>query len=135
MRELILASHGMFAEGAFDSANMIVGEQEHVRTYRLRPGGSATDFAEELRKEIVQRPHTEYVILTDLYGASVCNAMLPLSAYENVTVFTGMNLCMVLELMMSDAEPLSEERIEELVETAKAGIQCVRVENTDQEDF
>lgn len=135
MREIVLASHGLFAEGAFDSVNMIVGEQKHVRTYQLRPGENAADFAAELQKEIIQQPDTEYLILTDLYGASVCNAMLPLSSYPNVVVFTGMNLCMALEVIMSDAEPFTEEKIEELIETAQAGIKCVRVENTAQEDF
>lgn len=136
MREIVLASHGMFAEGAYDSADMIVGcGNTKVRTYRLCPGGTATDFADELQQEIVANPSTEYVILTDLYGASVCNAMLPLSTYPNVKVFAGMNLCMVLEIIMSDPEPLNEERIEELILSAKESIRCVKVENTETEDF
>lgn len=136
MREIILASHGMFAEGAYDSANMIVGfAQTKVRTYRLLPGGSAADFAEELQKEIMEHPDIEYVVLTDLYGASVCNSMIPLSMYPNTKVFTGMNLCMVLEIIMSDPEPLSEERMKELVETAREGIRRVKAEITEQEDF
>ena len=135
MREVIIASHGGFAEGAFDSCRMIVGEQEHVRTYRLCPGGSAADFAEELKGEIEKNPETEYVIPTDLYGASVCSAMIPLSIYPNVTVFSGMNLCMILEAVTDDSERLTEKRIAELIATAREGIQCVKMELGEKEDF
>lgn len=135
MREVIIASHGGFAEGALDSSTMIVGEQEHVRTYRLRPGGSAADFADELREEVEKNPDVEYVILTDLYGASVCSAMIPLSVYPNVTVFSGMNLCLILEVLTSEPERLTDEKISGLVATAREGIQCVKMELGEQEDF
>ena len=42
---------------------------------------------------------------------------------------------MVLEIIMSDPEPLNEERIEELILSAKESIRCVKVENTETEDF
>lgn len=136
MREIVIASHGAFAEGALDSSAMIVGgEQEHVRTFRLRPGGSAADYAEELGREIEANQDTEYVILTDLYGASVCSAMLPLSRYPNVKVFSGMNLCLILEVLMCDPEPLTDETVEELIASAKEGIKCVKMEAEEEEDF
>ena len=75
MREVILASHGRFAEGIEDSVTMIIGKQENLKTFGMRPGESAVDFAEVIKKEILEKPDAEFVILTDLYGASVCTAM------------------------------------------------------------
>ena len=86
MREVILASHGRFAEGIEDSVTMIIGKQENLKTFGMRPGESAVDFAEVIKKEILEKPDAEFVILTDLYGASVCTAMSFLSEYPNVTV-------------------------------------------------
>ena len=83
MRKVILASHGRFAEGIEDSVNMIIGKQENLETFGMRAGESAVDFAEKIKAEILENPDTEFVILTDLYGASVCTAMSLLSEYEN----------------------------------------------------
>ena len=50
MREVILASHGRFAEGIEDSVTMIIGKQENLKTFGMRPGESAVDFAEVIKK-------------------------------------------------------------------------------------
>lgn len=135
MRKVILASHGAFAQGALESVSMIIGEQENVTAYHMHPGENAADFAEELRAELAASPETEYLILTDLYGASVCSALMQLSIYENVRVFSGMNLCLILEILTSYPNPLTDRDIEEILSTARDGIKLVKMENTEQEEF
>lgn len=132
MRKVILASHGRFAEGIEDSVNMIIGKQENLKTFGMRAGENATDFAEKIKEEILENPDTEFVILTDLYGASVCTAMSLLSEYQNVKVFSGMNLGMVLDIL-TDAE--TENGADIWIENARSGIREVRIEITEQEDF
>lgn len=135
MRKVILASHGAFAEGALESVSMIIGEQANVSAYHMHPGENAADYAEELKKEITVSPDTEYVILTDLYGASVCSALMQLNIYENVRVFSGMNLCMILELLTSYPDRLTDQDIEEILSAAKDGIKLAEIEKTEQEEF
>ncbi len=132
MREVILASHGRFAEGIEDSVTMIIGKQENLKTFGMRPGESAADFAEVIKKEILEKPDTEFVILTDLYGASVCTAMSFLSEYPNVKVFSGMNLGMVLDILTDTG---TEANADAWVEEARTGIREVKIEITEQEDF
>ena len=132
MREVILASHGKFAEGIEDSVTMIIGKQENLKTFGMRPGESAADFAEVIKKEILEKPDTEFVILTDLYGASVCAAMSFLSEYPNVKVFSGMNLGMVLDILTDTG---TEANADAWVEEARTGIREVKIEITEQEDF
>lgn len=135
MRKVILASHGAFAEGAMESVSMIIGEQENVTAYHMHPGENAADFAKELQKEILAGPDTEYLILTDLFGASVCSALMQLSVYENVHVFSGMNLCLILEILTSYPEPLTGQDIQEIIATARDGIRLVEMETAEQEEF
>lgn len=135
MRKTVLASHGAFAEGAYDSVSMIIGAQENVRTYHMHPGENASDFAEMLRKEITSEPETEFVILTDLFGASVCSAMTELSVYSNVKVFSGMNLCMILEILSGYPEKLSNQDVEDILTTAREGVKCIAMEQIEEEDF
>lgn len=135
MRKVFLASHGGLAMGAKTSIEMIIGEQEYLKAYSLQPGGSAADFAAEIEQEILAEPENEFIILTDLYGASVCNAMMPLSAHENTKVFSGLNLGMALEVLTADPEPFTEEALEEIVADVRMGVQQVKMEAVEEEDF
>ena len=138
MRKIILASHGELSKGLLNSAKMIVGGlTECVSTYSLYPGEAASDFAKELEKEIIASKGNEYIILTDLYGASVCSSMFVLTQYENVKLFTGMSFNMLLELLTDYEQPLTKEDIEKLIESAQKGIRFVpfEKETAEGEDF
>lgn len=135
MRKIILASHGEFSRGLLDSAKMIVGDLANCATsYSLHPGESASDFALELEKIISGDKETEYIILSDLYGASVCTAMLRLTTLPNVKLFSGMNLNMILELLTRFSDNLSEEDIETLVEESRMGIKSVTLQIDEEEE-
>lgn len=135
MRKIILASHGQFSKGLLDSAKMIVGDLANcITSYSLIPGESASDFAIELEKTISGDMDTEYVILSDLYGASVCTAMLRLTTLSNVRLFSGMNLNMILELLTRFSDKLNDEDIETLVQESRMGIQSVTLQINEEEE-
>ncbi|NMS89088.1 PTS mannose transporter subunit IIC [Clostridioides difficile] len=136
MRKIILASHGEFSKGLLDSVKMIVGDLANcVSSYSLCPGQSASDFALELEKMILEDKECEYIILSDLYGASVCTAMLRLTNLHNVKLFSGMNLNMVLELLTRFSDKLTAEDVEELVKESRMGIQSVTLQIKEEEVF
>lgn len=135
-RKVVLASHGEFSKGLKDSLKMILGEAaDEVRAYSLYPGENAVDFKEELEKEIRQSENMEYVILTDVFGGSVCNALLPLTIYDNVKLFSGMNFNMAAEILMHGEAPLEAGGIEEILDTARNGICHLVLEEQEKEDF
>ena len=134
-RQVILASHGEFSKGLRDSLKMILGETaENVRAYSLYPGEVASDFREELEKEINAEKDTEFVILTDVFGGSVCNALMTLTICENVKLFAGMNFNMAAEVL-TQSIPLSEKAVEEILDTAKEGVLHVVLKKEEEEDF
>lgn len=135
-RQVILASHGEFSKGLKDSLRMILGDlAEGVRSYSLYPGEKANDFKEELEKEIQADSDTEFVILTDVFGGSVCNALTMLTVYENVRLFAGMNFNMAVEAL-TESVPLDEESIKGILEAAKEGaIQVTLNKEEEEEDF
>ena len=67
--------------------------------------------------------NTEYVILADLYGASVFTAMYLCTKLDNVRLFSGMNLNMLLSVWLEHPAPLNETDIEQILHDAKSGIQ------------
>lgn len=136
-RQIILASHGEFSKGLKHSLEMILGNMANqIRVYSLYPGENASDFQAALEKEIAEHTDTEYVILTDVFGGSVCNALMILAGHENVKVFAGMNFNLVTELLMQSI-PLTEEAVRDMLDTARSGIMQVVLDETlrMEEDF
>lgn len=135
-RKIVLASHGQLAKGLLDTAQMIIGEIAYeVEVYTLQPGKLAEDFAKGLKMEIMQNPQIEYVILTDLYGASVFTAMYSLVVLDNVYLFTGMNLNMLLSVCLEHPDHLDEAAALKIQEDARAGTQFIMESVTEEEDF
>jgi mannose/fructose-specific phosphotransferase system component IIA len=137
MRTLLIASHGSFAQGALDAAALITGGAEcEIRVFCIQPGEAPTDFAAALEAEIQAAPEREFVILADLFGARICNALYPLARFSNVKLFTDFNLRLLIEVMSDYKDPLTAEDMETL---AAGNRECLRtlhfeaVENT--EDF
>ncbi|HBI91620.1 MAG TPA: PTS mannose transporter subunit IIC [Terrisporobacter glycolicus] len=135
MRKILLASHGDFSKGLLDSAKMIVGDLANcVTSYSLYPGESAAEYVKSIEDTVANDKETEYVILSDLYGASVCTAMLRLTIYQNVRLFSGMNLNMLLELLTRFSDLLSDEDVKQLVEESKAGVTHVTIDINEEEE-
>lgn len=126
MRKIIIASHGNLSKGMKSSLQMILGPMaDPIVTYSLYPGGQADDFADRLSTEIDESPLDEYVIFTDIYGASVCTSMCPLARHPNVVLFAGMNLNLIIELMVSYPNPLGGPAIQSLLTLAREGLRQV----------
>lgn len=135
-RKIVLASHGQLAAGMFDTANMIIGKLPYeVEVYSLQPGKLAEDYAKELKKEMENRSEIEYVILTDIYGASVFSAMYSNIEMNNVHLFSGINLNMLLSICLEHPAPLSNGDIEQIVNDAREGIQYAVKQDNQQEEF
>ena len=77
------------------------------------------------------------MILSDLYGASVCSALSALLVYPNVRLFTGMNINMLLVICLEYPEKLSDEDIQKIVLDARSGIKALSASDlaVDAEDF
>ena len=136
-RKIVLASHGELSEGIAKSAKMIVEEFDcEVVTYSLQVGHHPDEFKNELEKEIKTNTDVEYVIMTDLFGASVTNSLFTLTSYENVKVFTGMNLNMLLSVLVEYKNELSEADVENIVNDSRLGVRSLKNDIlTDNEDF
>ncbi|MBP2098205.1 PTS sugar transporter subunit IIA [Enterococcus rivorum] len=136
MRKIYIATHGDFSKGLKHSLEMIVGEAaKEIQTFSLYPWESATDFSEKLKKELAQNKVDDYILLGDLFGASVVNALLETTAFKNVILISGVNLNLALELLLAGPERLTEEEIQEIIFQAQQGIRRVTIENLENEEF
>ena len=135
MKKIIIASHGDLSKGLKNSLQMILGSMaDPIVTYSLYPGQSAMDFAEQIFKEVQNNLQNEYVIFTDVYGASVCNSMYPLTVNPNVILFAGMNLNLIIEYMVSYPNPLRQEDIDQLLLLSREGLRQVTFDAAESQD-
>lgn len=136
-RKVILATHGDLSKGMLHSAKMIAGKFAcEVDTYSLLPGHHPDEFKECIEKEVIAQPEKEFVLVTDLFGASVSTSLFTLTKYENVKMFCGMNLNLVLMLLVEYREALSEEDINQIINDSQIGIKYLKHEiKTDVDDF
>lgn len=135
-RKIVLASHGRLSEGLLDTATMIIGDIPfETEVYSLQPGKNADDYVKVLREEMITEREVEYVILTDLYGASVFSAMYSCVEFENAKIFTGMNLNMLLSICLEYPNPLSEADIEKIIDDSREGIQIAKRNQDEKEEF
>lgn len=116
---------------------MIVGElAADVETYSLLPGRNPNEYVTEL-KERISTSSEEFIILCDIKGGSVYNAMIQLLDMNNVEIISGMNMNIVLELVIKNSSGFID--IDNALKEGKEGIQLKNkdnvVVNTEDEDF
>lgn len=101
----ILASHGPFAKAALASAEMIVGKQENVDVLEVGFDTTLDGMKGEIIEIIEKNAEEEYIIFCDILGGTPFNASIKvLHEFSNLSIVTGFNLPMLIELFMSPLE-------------------------------
>ena len=124
---IILASHGEFANGIFQSETMIFGEQANVKPCTLMPSEGPEDIRKKMEDAIASFENQEEVLfLVDLWGGTPFNqASALLDGHEDKwAIVTGLNLPMLIETY---ASRFSMEKAHEIaahvMQTAQEGVQ------------
>lgn len=134
MKKIILASHGRLSEGMYDSVKMIIGNVDDVVYFGLKEGQDNNELADQIGVYMDETGmENTYIIICDLLGGSVSNAVSRFSVRDNVYVINGMNMGLVISLIL-DTQDTNENRIQELIEESKTGISLVSLNSTSMEE-
>ena len=140
MKYVVLVSHGMFAPGLHNALGMLAGEnREDILSTSLENGMGADQFAENFRKLVsVVGKEDEILLFADLLGGSPLTVSANVLAQEELlsqaTMFSGMNLPMVLIAAMMKDELSTEELKESLIPEAQDGIGEFRIDGLENDD-
>lgn len=98
---IILASHGSFADGIHQSAEMIFGPQTDFKSCILKPDEGPADVKRKMQEAVASLTDQEEVLfLVDLWGGTPFNQATSLvNEHENWAIVAGMNLPMVIEAL------------------------------------
>ncbi|KAA9234635.1 PTS sugar transporter subunit IIB [Lactobacillus jensenii] len=123
---IVLASHGAFAEGISQSAEMIFGKQTNFGSAILKPDEGPDDVRKKMEDVIASFDNQDEVLfLIDLWGGTPFNQANKLLEEHggNWAIVTGLNLPMVIEALTQRFSVESAKEIATaIVDPAKDGI-------------
>lgn len=139
MRQYILASHGGFSKGIYESIKIIVGEQPNVHIVSAFVDGN--NDLEILVNEVLQKVNEEdeIIVCSDVFGGSVNNEfMKQLGKRKNLYLITGMNLPLLMQLFLSVEED-TEKMIKDIVYSDDTKVkycnEMIKLSNNEEDDF
>ena len=114
MKQILIATHGKMASGIRYTAELIVGKMAEITTIDayVTPEDNVEKKFEEY---FAQHENDRIFVFTDLMGGSVNQKLLGYSQKENVTLITGTNLPVLMQVMMAD-DDVTEEEIQEFID-------------------
>src|SRR5699024_3944290 len=121
--------HGGFADGIYQSGEMIFGKQENVAHVILKPDEGPDDVRAKMEKAIESfDSQDEVLFLVDLWGGTPFNQANNLVEQhkDKWAIVAGMNLPMVIEAYASRFSMESAHEIAaHIIETAKDGVKIM----------
>lgn len=112
--KIVICTHGSFGEEMIKSAEMIVGELQEVKAFPLLPNMSPEEYSKAIAAEL-EKTEEAAIVLTDMMVGTPFNVAAMLSREYNISIVTGLNLPMLLEVY----DNLGALELEELEERAK----------------
>jgi PTS system mannose-specific IIA component len=123
MIKLILVSHGSFAAGLREAAEMILGEQKFVSVLGLYQGDSPESFTQKLEQIIDEAGDCSQVfVLSDLQSGTPYNAGMLMALKKGAVCIAGTNLPLLLEILSLRDEMDRDELLRVCCSTGKSGI-------------
>lgn len=105
---IILASHGPFAQGLLECAEMLIGTQEDISVISIQRESNINEVKKQLFDTYQQiNQGNGVLILVDLLGGSPCNLASELVLTQNdVALYCGINIPTFLEILSNRDLPL-----------------------------
>ena len=132
-KKIILVSHGELSQGMLHSLQMIIGVNESLSSYSMMPGEHYSVVVDQVEQLAKSNPKTQYIIIADLLGGSVCNGCVSLIQESNVKLVSGMNMGLVIELLFAPS-PMSDDDIIEKINLCKEGITQISTKYLDEQN-
>ncbi len=124
---LIVAAHGNFAEALLDSAAMIAGKFEKVKSITFASSEGPDDLLAKYDAALSEMGEKQVLFLVDLFGGSPYNAAARYVAPRgDADIVTGVSLPMLIEVISGRWTPGAT--LDDLARTARqAGLEAVHV--------
>ncbi|MBP9948138.1 MAG: hypothetical protein KBH14_17155 [Vicinamibacteria bacterium] len=104
---ILVVTHGNVARELVNALEMIIGEQERVEALSIDWEVDVDEAKGHIGKAIALCGKKSVLVLTDMFGGTPTNLVLPFAG-EEVEVVTGVNLPMLIKACQIRTKPLAE---------------------------
>lgn len=129
--EILLLTHGGWGEVLKNKLAMIIGKIEGVNEIALNPVDTSDEFLQRVENKVKMMPENS-LIITDILGGTTSNIALRLSQKYKIQILTGLNAIMLIEAIMRQKQPFTEESVNEIREAAIMNCQHLKVPQTEE---
>ncbi len=125
MKEIVVVSHGLFAQGLIDSAKVILGGMFEAKYCCLKQDMGVAEFKIQIQSIVKSiEPSSQIIILADLKGGSPYTTTLSVLDEEDslgrALIFTGVNLPLLLNIALQD--DILKDEMDELISESRKGL-------------
>lgn len=127
--KIVVISHGDFAKGIVNSAQMLAGEQQNLAAYGLYPKEDRSVLEKRLERELQAAGEAgdEVLVLSDIFHGSPFNAAVELMRSYDFYHITGINLpLLVVALLEASMDSSAAEVCDKLMEEFPGTVQDAR---------
>lgn len=124
--EILLLTHGGWGSTLVEKLAMIIGKVEGVSEVALNPLDSSEDFLQKVECKVMEMPKHS-LIITDIAGGTTSNVALSLSQKYQFQILSGLNSMMLIEAVMRQNQPFTEESVGEIREAALLSCQHLKL--------
>lgn len=108
MFEVIVVTHGQYGKAMVESAELLMGPIQHIKTFGLSLGDSVDELKDRVERAMATTKE-EVLVLTDLQSGSPFNVTCALMSQYPIQHLTGINLPILLEILcMRETKTLLE---------------------------
>lgn len=105
---ILVVTHGDVARELVNALEMIVGEQERVEALSIDWEVDVDVAKGSIGKALALCGRKNVLVLTDMFGGTPTNLVLPFAAGDDIEVVTGVNLPMLIKACQVRSKPLAE---------------------------
>lgn len=127
IEKIVIATHGRFGEELKNSAEMIIGSQNQLKSCSYLEGMTLESFSKVMDEEI---ENDKTLVFVDLFGGTPFNVAMALGNKKNFLLVTGVNLVTLIEACMNYC---TQDEKEILVHINKIHQDSFRVFNNEKE--
>ncbi len=125
MKQILIATHGKMASGIRYTAELIVGKMPGITTIDAYVDPD-DNILEKYDNFFEAHEGERIIVFTDMMGGSVNQKLMEYAKKDNVTLVTGTNLPVLLQVMLAD-DDVTEDEIAGYIEDAREELQLVSI--------